>query len=134
MNKNYKLIRIWYVLFSALFFAVSSAISKIIIKNYGVPGGFISFSRFLGDIILWLDVLIRKKGRLPIKYKYIVIKGIFNTICLLIFSIDFRYTTITNANMLQMTYPIFVILLTIRNLNQVRLINLYGGITCLKKI
>ncbi|MEY8416330.1 DMT family transporter [Tissierella praeacuta] len=101
-----------YVLLSALSFAASSSFGKMVTMNSSMSGMVNSFSRFLlGTIVMFIYIVITKKSFKPNRFKHIFIRSAFNSISIMLFSLGFQYTTITNANMLQMTYPVFVLIL-----------------------
>lgn len=107
-----KILGILYVLLSSLFFALSSSFGKVVTINSNLSGAINSFSRFfLGAVLMLLYILITKKSFKVNKMKYIGSRSICNGIAILLFSFGVQYTTVTNANMLQMTYPIFVLIL-----------------------
>lgn len=56
-------------------------------------------------------IIFTKRSFKAMKYKHIFARSITNCISIMLFSLGFQYTTVTNANMLQMTYPIFVMIL-----------------------
>ena len=113
MKKNNSvLIGVIYVLLSALSFAASSSYGKMVTMNSSMSGIVNSFSRFLlGTIVMFIYIVSTKKSFKPNKFKHIFIRSAFNSISIMLFSLGFQYTTITNANMLQMTYPVFVLIL-----------------------
>ncbi|WP_138159911.1 DMT family transporter [Peptoniphilus catoniae] len=105
-------IGVLYVLLSALFFAASSSFGKIITRNSELSGAMSSFSRFtVGTMIMFVYMVATKKSFKANKMKHIVFRAVSNSISILLFSIGFQFTTITNVNMLQMTYPVFVMIL-----------------------
>jgi len=102
-----------YLLLSALTFSLSTAFAKLITSNSEVPAVEITFFRFLlGFVITLLYVLWKKQPLKPNKLKYILLRAFFNTTAVILFFIGIQYSTITKANMLNMTYPIFVFLIS----------------------
>lgn len=65
----------------------------------------------MGTIVMFIYMVSTKKSFKINKFKHIFIRSAFNSISIMLFSLGFQYTTITNANMLQMTYPVFVLIL-----------------------
>lgn len=111
-KKNETLIGIILILLSALSFAASSSYGKFVTMNSSMSGMVNSFSRFLlGAVVMFIYIIATKRSFKPNKFKHIGIRSVFNSISIMLFSLGFQYTTITNANMLQMTYPVFVLLL-----------------------
>ncbi|MCT4621918.1 MAG: DMT family transporter [Marinisporobacter sp.] len=103
---------IFFVAVSALFFALNSVFAKIAMQNSNYPGIVMAFGRFiLGFIIFSSYVIFKKKNLKPNNVKYIILRAIFNTLTIIFFFIAVQFTTITNANMLNMTYPVFVFLM-----------------------
>lgn len=110
INKTYK--GIILVALSALFFALGSVFAKIAIQASDLSGIVMAFSRFfVGFVIFLLYVIIKKKPLKPNNIKYVSLRAIFNTLAIILFFVGVEYTTITNANMLNMTYPVFVFLI-----------------------
>lgn len=111
-NNKSTIIGVLYILLSAFFFAVSSSFGKMVTMNSSMSGIVNSFSRFLlGTIVMFVYMVSTKKSFKVNKFKHIFIRSAFNSISIMLFSLGFQYTTITNANMLQMTYPVFVLIL-----------------------
>lgn len=111
-NNRSVIIGILYILLSALFFAASSSFGKMVTMNSSMSGIVNSFSRFLlGTIVMFIYMVSTNKSFKTNKFKHIFIRSAFNSISIMLFSLGFQYTTITNANMLQMTYPVFVLIL-----------------------
>lgn len=101
-----------FILCSALCFAASSLFGKLVTVNSNLSGAMASFSRFfLGTLIMLIFMILTKKSFKANKMKYIAIRSISNGLSILLFSIGFQLTSITNANMLQMTYPVFVMII-----------------------
>lgn len=100
------------ILLSAFSFTISSYFGKIVTNTTSMSGVVTSFSRFLlGSILMFFYILYKRKSFKSPDIKPIVLRGIFNSISIIMFSAAYKYTTITNINMLHMTYPVFVILL-----------------------
>ncbi len=100
------------ILLSALCFAASSAFGKLVTMNSDLSGMINSFSRFLlGAIVMFFYIIFTKKSFRPKKFKYIINRSLTNCLSIMLFSLGFQFTTVTNANMLQMTYPVFVMIL-----------------------
>lgn len=100
------------VLLSAFLFSLSSYFGKIVTNTTEMSGVITSFSRFfIGAVIMTAYILISKKTFRPNDFRPVLRRGIFNSFAIILLSGALNYTTITNANMLNMTYPVFVILL-----------------------
>lgn len=100
------------VLISAALFSLGSFFGKIVTNTTNMSGAITSFSRFfIGAVLMFLYILISKKSFKPNDIKPIARRGVFNSFAILFMSAALNYTTMTNANMLNMTYPVFVIVL-----------------------
>lgn len=100
------------VALSAVFFALGSVFAKIGMQLSNLSGSVMAFSRFfVGFIIFTVYVILKKKSLKPNNIKYVSLRAIFNSLAIILFFIGVKYTTITNANMLNMTYPVFVFLI-----------------------
>ena len=100
------------VLLSALLFSLSSYFGKIVTNTTNMSGVITSFSRFfIGTILMFGYIIISKKTFKANRFKPIARRAIFNSFAIILMSSALNYTTMTNANMLNMTYPVFVILL-----------------------
>lgn len=101
------------LLLAALNFVLSSYFGKIATNITEMSGIISSFSRFLvGAVGMLIYILINKKSFKAPDIKPILNRAVFNSIAIILFSASLGYTTITNANMLNMIYPVFVILLS----------------------
>lgn len=71
-----------------------------------------AFLRFFLGVFL-AAFFIRRGGESfkPKSLRHVVVRGISNTIAVILFFGSVQYTTVTNANMLNMTYPAFVFLI-----------------------
>lgn len=99
------------VLLSALSFALSTYFGKIVTNTTDMSGIITSFSRFfLGAILMTIFIIYKKKSFKSPDIKPIVLRSGFNSFAIMLYSAAYSYTTITNINMLNMTYPIFVVL------------------------
>lgn len=102
---------VFLILLSALSFTFSTYFGKIVTNTTEMSGVITSFSRFfLGAILMTGYILIKKKSFKAPDIKPIIYRSGFNSFAIMLYSIAFSYTTITNINMLNMTYPIFVLL------------------------
>ncbi|MEW8972614.1 MAG: DMT family transporter [Tissierellaceae bacterium] len=100
------------ILLSSLSFALSSYFGKIATNTTSMSGVINSFSRFLvGTVFMFIYMVYKgKKFKAP-DIKPIFYRALFNSFAIILFSASIKYTTITNVNMLNMIYPVFVILL-----------------------
>jgi drug/metabolite transporter (DMT)-like permease len=96
-----------------LCFALATVFAKLVTAHSDIPAVEVSFFRFFFGVFFAYAVL-RKSGLslIPNNKKMVIWRGILNTIAVILFFMSVKYTTITNANMLNMTYPIFIFLFT----------------------
>jgi len=100
-----------YLIFAEFFFALSTVFAKLITKNSDIPAVEIMFLRFfLGFFFVMFLVQRNKISLRPQKFKFVVLRAVLNTSAALLFFISVEHTTVTNANMLNMTYPVFIFL------------------------
>lgn len=100
------------ILISSLCFVISSYFGKVVTNTTEMTAIVTSFSRFvLGTIIMLVYIVFAQKSFKPTRMRLIFARSIFNCIALMLFSWALQYTTITNVNMLHMTYPVFVVLM-----------------------
>lgn len=110
MNSTIK--GILYILTSALAFAASTVFAKLINNQSSIPGIEITFFRFSTGFFLVLTwMLLRKESFRPVRFRYVFLRGLFNTVAVIFFFMGIERTTVTNANMLNMTYPVFVFMM-----------------------
>lgn len=107
--KNAVLISFIFLCTAELLFASSTIFIKILSVVYNFPSLEISFSRFfLGFIILYAYKNIAKQQIIVVNKNAVYLRGVLNTIAVIFYYLAFKYTTLTKANILNMTYPIFV--------------------------
>ncbi|MFY9482564.1 MAG: DMT family transporter [Tissierellaceae bacterium] len=98
---------------SDLFFTLSSYFGKLVTNSSDMSGIIVSFSRFLvGATLMLVYILATRRSFKSPDFKPVLLRSIFNTTSIICLSASLKYTTITNANMLNMLYPVFIILLT----------------------
>lgn len=99
------------ILISALFFVLGSYFGKVVTLTTDMTAVITSFSRFLlGTIIMFFYILYKKESFRPNNIKTIAARAVLNSISIIMITWALQYTTITNTNMLNMTYPVYVIL------------------------
>lgn len=100
------------LLLSALSFSLSSYFGKIVTNITSMSGVINSFSRFfIGALIMFIYIVATKKSFKSPDFKPILNRTIFNSFSIILYSAGLNFTTITNVNMLNMLYPVFVVLL-----------------------
>ncbi len=100
------------LLFSGIFFSFSSYFTKIVTNMTSMSGVITSFSRYLlGAIIMFIYIIASKKTFKSNDFKPVIQRAVYNSLSIVLFSAALGYTTMTNANLLKQTYPVFVVLL-----------------------
>ena len=100
------------MLISSFCFAISSYFGRIVSTTTNMSSTITSFCRFLlGAILMGGYLLYKKQSFKANNYKTIFYRVITNCASIVIFAWSLNYATITNANMLNMLYPVFVIIL-----------------------
>ncbi len=98
------------VVLSALMFAASSASMKIVSETSEVSGRTVAFARFLlGFVLVGAYVWARRvplRAHAPV---FVVLRAVFNACAVVLVFTALEYTTVTNTNMLNMLYPVFII-------------------------
>ncbi len=101
------------LLLSAEFcFTLSTVFGKFAMAGEGMTGIEVSFFRFfLGAIAAAAYMLWKRVSFRPNNITYVALRGVSNTVAVLLFFTGVQLSTVTNANMLNLTYPVFVFLL-----------------------
>lgn len=101
-----------YLTLSALCFALATVAARMLLKTSSVPVLEITFFRFFGGLVLALWLLVKDRQiPVPANPKYVFFRAIFNTGAVFLFFSSLQFTTVAKANMLNMTYPVFVVML-----------------------
>ncbi|MFA5865296.1 MAG: DMT family transporter [Phycisphaerae bacterium] len=100
------------ILVSAVFFALSTLLAKFTQKQHVSASNITFFRFFIGFVIVLIYM-----GVFRTRFEYrnplvLVLRGVFNLLAVFLFYYAIHYTTITNANLLNLTYPIFVAVLS----------------------
>lgn len=101
------------MLLSAVLFASATGAAKYITNISDVKSIEITFFRFLfGFIFASFFIIKRKESVKPNNWKWILLRVVLNTGAVIFFFTGVEYSTVTEANMLNMTYPVFVVLMS----------------------
>jgi drug/metabolite transporter (DMT)-like permease len=102
---------IFLLILAEFCFASATVFAKFIINNSDIPAIEITFFRVsLGTVVAALYMLKTKTSFLPKKKKLVIARAILSFSALVAFFYSVQYTSVTNANMLNMTYPVFIFL------------------------
>ena len=78
-----------------------------------IDSAFYAFFRFLlGFIVVCTIMALRRQGPVPKRYHLLIGRTLGNCIAVYCFYQEVRYTSVAEANILNMTYPIFVAILS----------------------
>jgi drug/metabolite transporter (DMT)-like permease len=100
------------IFLSAVFFALSTLLAKWILQR-SITTGTITFFRFSIGLALIVIYMAAMNVRLEIRNPVILIlRGLSNLLAVYLSYWAIKYTTITNANLLNLTYPVFVALMS----------------------
>jgi len=103
---------ILFLLSAELFFALGTVFVKIITADTEITGVELAFLRFLtGFIITGTYIALFRKPVKPVKPVYLYMRGIFNALSVIFFFMGVEYSNVSKANLLNMTYPLFVMML-----------------------
>jgi drug/metabolite transporter (DMT)-like permease len=92
-------------------FAGATVFAKFATTGTNIPAIEVTFLRFfLGFFITWFTMHQAGMTFTPVKFRLVVWRAILNTAAVILFFLAVKYTTITNANMLNMTYPVYLLL------------------------
>lgn len=98
------------VLISALTFALATTISKLAVQaGAAVPQ--VTWLRFASGFVVALILVARDPSKLRAESPaWVAIRAVSNTFVVFLLFYSVQYTTVTKANMLNLTYPVFVFL------------------------
>jgi drug/metabolite transporter (DMT)-like permease len=103
------LLGVGMLLLSALLFAGTTVFVKLAAETGGVSGRTAAFARFLfGFAVVTAYAVVRRKSLRPNAPKLVALRVLTNTMAVVLFFSGLQITTVTHANMLNMTYPVFV--------------------------
>jgi drug/metabolite transporter (DMT)-like permease len=99
------------LLLAELSFAAATVFVKFACAGTDIPAIEASFFRFLIGVFVAGSVMVKSNISFkPNKTKLVIWRALLNTIALIFFFLSVKHTTLTNANMLNMTYPAFIFL------------------------
>ncbi len=94
-------------------FALSTVFVKFVTSGTTISGIEIAFFRFLtGFILTFTYIQTSGKYHPMVKPFNVYMRGLFNTTSVIFFFLGVQYTTVSNTNLLNMTYPVFVFLIS----------------------
>ena len=98
---------------SAIFFYLATAVIRWSASEVKIDAAYFSFFRFLlGFLIICVMMVIRKRGPIPRHLNQLIGRAIFNCIAVYCFYKAVELTSVAEGNILNMTYPIFLSVLS----------------------
>jgi len=121
---------------SAFFFYMATAVIRWARDTVVIDPSFFAFARFLlGFFIICALLLIRRQKLKPIRYDLLIGRTIFNCLAVFCFYQAVALTSLAEGNILNMTYPIFLAVLSWlflksqRDLTEIFMVGIaFGGI------
>lgn len=102
---------IYLLILAELCFASATVFAKFVTNSSDIPAIEITFCRLiLGVILATLYMLKTGTSFIPKKIPIVVARAIFSFSALITFFYSVEHSSVTNANMLNMTYPVFIFL------------------------
>ena len=99
------------VLFSALLFASATVGVKFATMNGEASAIHVTMARFLAGLLFMLPTVIRDPSILkPQVPRWVWLRAVSNVVAVVLFFFGVQLTTVSKANLLNMTYPVFVFL------------------------
>jgi len=93
-------------------FAAATVFAKFVTNHADIPATELTFFRVtIGVLITGLYMIKTGTSFIPNKFFWVIIRAIFSFTALITFFYAVKFSSITNANMLNMTYPVFIFLL-----------------------
>jgi drug/metabolite transporter (DMT)-like permease len=102
---------IYPLILAELCFASATVFAKFVTNSSDIPAIEITFCRLiLGVVLATLYMLKTKTSFIPKKVPLVVARAILSFSALIAFFYSVEHSSVTNANMLNMTYPVFIFL------------------------
>ena len=98
---------------SAFCFYFSTVVIRWSREAVAIDSAYFAFFRFLlGFLVVCMIMALKRKGPAPKRYHLLIGRTVGNCIAVYCFYQAVRYTSVAEANILNMTYPIFVVILS----------------------
>lgn len=102
---------IYLLILAELCFATATVFAKFVTNSSDIPAIEITFSRLiLGVILATLYMLKTRTSFIPKRIPLVMARAILSFSALITFFYSVEHSSVTNANMLNMTYPVFIFL------------------------
>lgn len=100
-----------FILCSALLFYLATFFVRLASTEFQVPGSWYMLARFLLGLPLFFFFMRRQGGGVK-SSGWLLMRAIFNVVAVIFFLYAAHFGSVVNANVLNMTYPAFVALLS----------------------
>ena len=101
-----------FLMLAELCFSSSTVFAKFVTESSPISSFEITFFRFFfGVIVAFIYLKKERQSFKPYKLSLLIMRGILNCTAVVLLYLAAKFTTITNANMLNMTYPVFIFLI-----------------------
>jgi drug/metabolite transporter (DMT)-like permease len=98
---------------SAFCFYFSTVVIRWSREVVAIDSAFFAFFRFLlGFVVVCVVMAVKRQGPAPKRYDLLIGRTVGNCIAVFCFYHAVRYTSVAEANILNMTYPIFIAILS----------------------
>jgi drug/metabolite transporter (DMT)-like permease len=98
---------------SAICFYAATAVIRWAATEVSIDASYFSFFRFLlGFLVICCIMVIRKQGPVPRRYNLLIGRAVYNCIAVYCFYKAVELTSVAEGNILNMTYPIFLSILS----------------------
>lgn len=103
---------VFLLLLAEFCFASATIFAKYVTNNVDVPALELTFFRVtIGTVAAAIYMFRTKTSFIPKKISWVLTRAIFSFAALIAFFYAVKHSSVTNANMLNMTYPVFIFLL-----------------------
>ncbi len=100
------------ILLAELCFATATVFAKYITRSSDISAIEITFFRFLiGFFVSFFYIRTHGYSFRPAQWRLVLYRAVFSFTALILFFYSVQHTSVTNANMLNMTYPVFVFII-----------------------
>jgi drug/metabolite transporter (DMT)-like permease len=102
----------WAVFLSAFCFYLSTVVIRWSLAEVAIAPSYFVFARFLlGFLVVCAIMAFRRQPPRPRSYHLLVGRTVFNCVAVYCFYMAVKFTSVAEANILNMTYPVFVALI-----------------------
>lgn len=111
--RNPRLWAIGLLALAAFFFALTTVFARLALNAAPALDSYqLVFFRFLVGFV-WVGAWVARSGHSvrPVRPKWVYLRAVFNTAAVIFFFLGVEYSTITNANVLNMSSPVWIFLL-----------------------